>query len=705
MSSATKNIRQLDQEDCGAACIAYVAAHYGLMLPITQIREVCGTDTGGTTLKGLTDAAIHYGFEARAFKSPEKNHTDLKEIPLPAILHFQRPDGWLHFVVLTGYHPKYLTIWDPDGGKSTRYSHQDLSAHWSGYLLLLIPGDAFVPGGDKRSWTQRTWQLIQRHRHEWRPALAGSIAYATAGITSSLFLQILLDQVLPNEEYPLLFLIGSFMLVLVILSWITAYYRSLFVVRTGIQMDGGLVLSYLRHLFQLPLSFFDHRSCGELNARIGDAFRIRAFVSGRLLILSISLLSLILSFTLLISFCPKLALIIFSFLPGYALLYSLGKRLLKKHNRGAIEKAAQFEATCLESISRIRIAKLFDAEPRFIRRIEKAYTQLSEQLYRSGQTSSHLLACSEGLSRLQSTCLLVLGGKMVLEGGLSLGELVAFYSLTNFFTTPILHLIESTQSLSEAQIAADRLFEIQEFPIETTEGLLPSETLPPFQTIRFQDVDFHYPGRLPLFRNFSHTFHKGRITVISGRSGCGKSTLAALLLRTLSPTKGHIFLDDIDLQHINLKDWRSFISIVPQQAELFQGTILENIAPNESQPNLPEINALCHLLHVDELLQQLPKHLLTPITEGGFDLSGGERQKLALIRALYRKPEILVLDESSAHLDKSDRQQWKQIIRNLADHGKTILLISHEQEVIQWGDDHLDMEELMRISKGGRLRT
>lgn len=702
------NIRQLDQEDCGPACLATIAAHYGLRLSVTFVREICGTSTEGTTLKGLRDGALHLGFEADAFRAPTPNLLELKHIPLPGILHVRRPDGWLHYVVLVKTGKTSVTIYDPADGHTHRVRSEELSQQWSGYLLLLAPGHGFHPGNHRTSWWQRMRSLLLQHRREWMPALWGSIAYAMASFTTSLFLKIILDQVLPNQEFSLHFFIGSIMLVMVILSLITAFLRSMFVVRSGILMDGGLVLSYIRHLFGQPLPFFLQRSSGELNARIGDIFRIRAFVSGRLLILLISLLNLLLSFTLLIHFCWDLALISFAFIPGYILLYALAYRAYRRINRESIESGAHFESTCVEMFARFRIAKWFCAENTFIQKIEHAYTRFVEKLYRSGRTTVFYNTCTEGLAKLQTWTTVIIGSYYVLENQLSVGELVSFYAAIGFFTSPIISWIESGQALSEAKIASDRVFEILELPQETSPMDPADERWKEwlhFSEIRLQHIDFAYPGNLPLFLQFSCSFPRGKITAIRGQSGCGKSTLASLLLRTHPPDRGKILLDEADSAWIPLSEWRSICSIVPQQAELFPGSIAENIAPHTRKPDLLKVQQLCQWVGLQDLLDQLPDNLQTQIGTGGRMLSGGECQKIALARALYRNPTVLILDEATAHLDPPSRKAWYKLLKGLAGEGKCIILISHDEEGNSIADCSLNLEKLMRISEGGRPRT
>lgn len=693
-----RRIRQHDRTDCGAACLARIAAHHGLFLPLTAFREACGTGTDGTSLLGLSEAAVQFGFRARALKSEDRNYEDLEGVPLPAILHQRKPDGWLHFVVLLEWNRRRARIFDPADGRTRRVGAQELISGWSGYLLVLAPDSGFRKADATRSNLSRLLPLFRAHRRELVPALLGSLTAIVLGLSGTLMLQLIIDQVLPRQDYPLLFSFGSFMLVLAVCCLIAAFFRSLFVVRAGIRIDGGLVLQYFRHLFRLPVPFFNARSCGDLNARVADIFRIRAFVSGRLLVIIISLLTLLFSFTLLFWFCWKLALISSAFIPLYILLYALTLRVHRRTDRQTLEAAGRFEEISIETLSRIRTAKHFRAENGFAERIEGSFAELGRNMYRSGRAGLLFSTAADALGRVLSVTVLAAGSALVFRNELSVGELVAFHSIAAFFTAPVTSLIESGHEIAEAGIAADRLFEILELPAEREAPDCRTD-LSGFDGIAVENLSFGYPGRGPLLSRLDAVFPRGKITAVTGYSGCGKSTLAALLLQDYVPDSGRITVCGIDIRMIETARWRDFISIVPQQPDLFDGTLLENIAPGDPCPDLRRIAGICRQVRLTALLQRLPEQLESRIGPGGLQLSGGERQKTAIARALYRNPGILILDEATTHLDRETREEWKHIVRELAGEGKCIILISHDRESLALADRILDLEKLMRISK------
>ena len=686
-------IKQHDRQDCGAACIASIASYYGLKLPLIKIREACGTSKDGTSIKGITDAAKVIGMSAKAFKSENKECENLIQIPKPLILHLQNEDGWLHFVVLYDIDKKNAFILDTSDGKIHKMPISTLRAQWSGYLVLLTPSPQFNKGDSRTNVLKKFTTLLMANKRELLPALLGALVYIIIGLSTSLFIQQIIDKVLPEKNTTMLAFYGIIMLLLIGMSLFINYFRTIFTVRGGIRIDSTLIMNYISHLFRLPVSFFSGRTSGELNSRIGDAYRIRSFLSGRLMIIFISIISLLLSFALLFTFYWKLAIITVMFVPLYILLYKISDKINKKTNKKIIEASAKMEETNIDSLSAIEGIRYFCAEETFSRRMEKHYVDMAQKLYQGGKNLSIFSTCSDGITKMLTFSVLILGSLFVINSELTIGELVFFYSIAAFFSSPLMALVDSNNQITEAQIAAQRLFEIMELDSEEREESLkyiPAE----WNEITIDKVTFSYPGRLDLLKELSFTIQRGTITAVTGDNGCGKSTLASLLMRGYEPVAGSIRIGEINISQINTSYWRKFISIVPQRSSLFNGTILENIAPDEENINIEKASELCTLCGLDTLIRSLKGGLLTRIGENGKYLSQGERHKLALARAMYRKPQVLILDEVTASLDKESREKILTLIKRLAYEGMTILMISHQDESIQIADNIYDIKTI-----------
>lgn len=683
-------IQQHDNQDCAAACIASIASFYGLKLPLIKIREACGTDKDGTNIKGIIDAAQKIGMSAKAFKSKDKEAENLVHIPRPLILHFQKEDGWLHFVVLYQMNTKIAVILDPSDGRMHKITVEELKKQWSGYIVILTPAADFKKGDLSTNIWGRFYTLVKLNKKELLHALSGSVVYIIIGLSTSLFLQQIIDKVLPKSDKPLLLFFGVIMFTLLVLSLIINYFRSLFIVRASIKIDSRLIIGYIRHLLRLPVSFFSNRSSGELNSRIGDAYRIRSFLSGRLLVIAVSILSLLFSFALLFTYYWKLALLTLVFVPLYIILYKISNKINKKTNKEIIEASAKFQEMNVEAISSVSTLKYFGGSSIFADKLEGYYVDMAQKLYRGGKNSSVFTVSSDAITKILTFAVIIAGSLFVFNAELSIGELVSFYSIAAFFCTPLAALVESSNQITEAQIAAQRLFDImdleEEGSAETLEVPLDGE-----KEISFENVSFSYPGRMELFSSLSFKIPHGKTTYIKGANGSGKSTIASLLMRGFTPRSGAIRFGGTDISLVPLDKWRKFISIVPQRAELFNGTILENITPGETGPDLNLVLEICGKVGLSPLLNSLPRGLLSKTGEQGRSLSGGERQKVAFARALYLNPKVLILDEATASLDASSAGTIFKLLKELKAAGKTIVLISHDGQCIKLADTIIEI--------------
>lgn len=284
-------VRQHDNTDCAAACVASVCAYYGLRLPLLRIREACGTGPDGTSLQGIIDACGKLGMDAAGLRAREKNITDLQEAVKPVILHLKKKNGWLHYVVLYALDDSTATVMDPEDGEIHRMKPAELEEEWSGFIVALAPSPLFQKGDRRTPVLTRFKEILLHYKKELAMVLAGSAAFIAATLSTSLFLQRIIDDVIPSGDTGALVAIGTAMLCLAGLTWLVSYMRSVLLVRTSLQIDCRLIMGYFGKLFSLPVSFFDSMSSGELNSRVSDAYRIRSFITGRLLIMAVSSLT------------------------------------------------------------------------------------------------------------------------------------------------------------------------------------------------------------------------------------------------------------------------------------------------------------------------------------------------------------------------------------------------------------------------------
>ena len=683
-------IRQHDRSDCAAACVASVCAHYGLRLPMLKIREACGTGPDGTTLQGIIDGCGRLGLDAAGLRAREKHILDLKDAAKPVILHLQKKNGWLHFVVLYGMDTTRATIMDPEDGRLHKTGLDELEEEWSGFIVAVTPSPQFHKGDYRTPVMARFKELFLYYRKELGLVLAGSAAFIAATLSTSVFLQRIIDDVLPSGDRGTLTAICTAMLCLTILTWFISYTRSVLLVRASLQIDCRLIMSYFRKIFSLPVSFFDSMSSGELNSRVSDAYRIRSFITGRLLLIAVSIITLITATGILLTFHWRLTLITLSLTPLFILLYRLSDRINRRLNRRIIESSARFEQTSIEWLSSARAVKYFNSGQEAAGRIGQQYFRTASALYRGGIFTSAVNSTSDSIGRIISIVTLTAGAFFVLGSHLSVGELVSFYTFTSVFTAPIVMLIESNKEITEARISAERIFDILDMEQEDSGEYL-DFTPSAADKIEVRGLGFSFPGRARLLEDMSFDILPGRINLIRGSNGSGKSTIAALLMKGYTPQEGKITAGGVDIRSIRPDIWRKYISIVPQKPDIFDGTILDNIIMGDNTYDYREVAAACSIAGLTSTIESLPGGILAHTGEHACRLSGGERQKVALARALYRKPKVIILDEAAAHLDTGSRKRFGETILTLRDKGITIILISHEQGAETLADNIIDI--------------
>ena len=657
-------IRQQDRNDCAAACVASICAHYGLRLPLIRIREACGTSAEGTTMQGVIDACGKLGLEAAGLKAKDKDIESLRKVDRPVILHLEKKNGWLHFVVLYGMDKEHARIMDPEDGRMHRSSLKELEEEWSGYIIAVTPSPMFRKGDMRTDILGRFKDILTFYRKELTLVLAGSAAYIAATLSISVFLQRIIDSVIPAGNRNGLLTAGAVMICLALLCWYISYVRSVLLVRTSIKIDCRLITEYFRKVFSLPLSFFNSMSSGELNSRVSDAYRIRSFITERLIVLS--------------------------FIPLFILLYIVSDRLNRKVNRRIIEENARFEQTSIEQLSAARDIKYFNSEKEAVRKIEAQYFRTASALYGGGVLASAVGSVSDTVSRAVYLTTLLAGAFFVLNSELTVGELVSFISMTTVFSSPVVLLIESSREITEARISAERIFDILDLEGEDTTG-----------TVRFQptqddiiearDICFSFPGREQLLDGLSFRILPGKVNLILGANGSGKSTVAALLMRGYAPQSGSITAGGVDIQTIPLDTWRRYISIVPQKPEISDGSILDNIVMGDRDYDMRSVTAVCAMAGLARTIERLPGGITAHTGEHGCRLSGGERQKIALARALYRQPKVLILDEAATFLDQESRKRLTDTISLLKEHNITTVLISHEEQALDIADNIIDL--------------
>jgi ATP-binding cassette subfamily B protein len=389
----------------------------------------------------------------------------------------------------------------------------------------------------------------------------------------------------------------------------------------------------------------------------------------------------------------KLAMIMLAIVPVYLLLYWISNYVNKKWQRVLMENSAELEAQLVESLNAAGTIKRFGMEAYANIKTESRFVVLLQSIYKSSLKGLALTTGSDFITRLFTIIILWAGCFFVIKRELSPGELLSFYALIGYFTGPATSLIGANKNIQDALIAADRLFEIIDLETETGNENTIELTPDLLGDICFHEVDFRYGTRAAVFEGLNLLIKKGTTTAVVGESGSGKSTLLSLL-QNLYPIKaGTITIGGNDIRYISNKSLRERVAVVPQQIDLFAGTIIENIALGEPEPDLKKIISISQQLGMDAFIEKLPATYHTLLSEQGINLSGGQRQRIAIARALYRNPDILILDEATSSLDTQSEKMVQQALVSYKATGKTMIIIAHRLSTVKDADDILVLNE------------
>lgn len=692
------SVRQADATDCGPATLVSIGRYYKLYLSISKVRSILNTTKTGTTALSLVRGASAVGFATRAVKGPVDA---LPAVPLPAIAHCRLKNGLLHYVVLVKWGARYATVMDPAVGRVEKWPHEKFKAVWTNVLILVAPGSDFKPGNHIVSPWRRIWGLLQSNKGLLLQAFFGVLASTILGLGMSIFVQKIIDDVIPDGNRQLLNLLGTAMLLILGFRLVLGVFQSLLSVRLAQRIDASLITEYYKRLMRLPQQFFDSMRVGEITSRVGDAVKIRNFLNATLLNVMLNPLIVVFALAAMFWYSWKLALFSLVLVPCNAIVYWAVNWFNRVYQRRIMERSADFDAQLVESLNAQQTVRHFGLEEYSELRTGTRLVRLLRTVWRMSMGAIGSGTAGTLITQAYMIILLWMGGRLVLEATLTPGELMSCYTLANYLTGPIASLIGMNASIQDALVATDRLFDIMDLEMEKDQGTISMTDAHVGAGVRFENIVFNHAGRAGTLQDVSFAAPRGKITALAGESGCGKSTVLSLLQRLYIPSGGRIFAGEHDIQYYSLESLRRSMAAVPQQTALLSGTVVENIAPGDFEPDMERVLRICREVGVLETVEKLPQGFLTFLNENGTNLSGGQRQRLALARAIYRDAPILLLDEPSSALDSQSERMLMDLLLKQREAGKTIILAAHSPRLLEIADQVVRMANGRVVGAGG----
>ena len=704
--------RQPNNMDCGPTCLRMVAKYYGKNISLDYLRQKAQYGKEGVSLLGLSEAAESIGFKTVGAKLTYRQLSE--DAPLPAILHW----GQNHFVVvhkksfpsgnsfLIGKRKETIEIADPASGIIS-LSRKDFLTHWAsvqengedkGVALLLEPTPAFKPLETEEPDGQQIekkqvigWSMLLGYLKANRQYLVQIVL----GLLIASFLQLvfpyltqsIVDTGIQTRDVNFIQVILLAQLMLLFSQTVVEFIRSRLLLHISTRINVSLLSGFWAKILRLPLHFFDTRHPGDIIQRIGDHRRIESFLTGSSLNTLFSLVNLLVFSVVLLRYSVTIFIV---FITG-SILYLFWIRIFLKfrrkldYNRFAV--ASRENNATMQLVYGINEIKLNNAENTFRWKWEGLQAGLFRLSFKSLSLSQYQQIGAFFINQGKNILITFVVAKMVIDGQLTLGMMLAIQYIIGQLNSPVEQLIGFTQQAQDAKISLERLNDIHAIEDEEPSHQSFIHSLPENQSIFIKNLSFTYPGagNTPVLKNINFEIPFGKITAIVGMSGSGKTTLIKLLLRFYENYTGEIFAGTNRFKTISPKYWRSVCGAVMQDSFIFNDNIRKNITVSDDRVDEERLLYACKTANILPFIESLPLGFFTKLGAEGTGISGGQKQRLSIARAIYKNPQFIFFDEATNSLDANNE---KVILENLKEFfiGKTVVVVAHRLSTVKNAD-------------------
>jgi ATP-binding cassette subfamily B protein RaxB len=662
---------QTEAAECGLASLAMVAAYHGLHTDMPTLRQRFPLSLKGATMLDLTRIAGQMQLNPRAVRA-EMEH--LPQLPMPCVLHWDLN----HFVVLADIRHGKAVIHDPARGVRT-LAMDEVSRHFTGVVLELSPAAEFEPRVERQSVTLR--QLLGRVSGLKRSLLQiFTLALALEAFTllSPFFMQWVVDSVLVGADRDLLVTLGLGFGLLVFIQVATGAIRSWAVLYLSATLNLQWLSNVFAHLMRLPVSWFEKRHTGDVMSRFGAVQQIQQTLTTSFIEVVLDGLLVVLTLVMMSVYSGTLTAIALGCVAAYAVLRWAFFRPLRAATEEAIIHDAKKASHFLESLRGVQSIKLFNRQEDRQARFMNLVVDAMNANIATRKLDLLLGVLHKLIFGLERVAVIWVGALLVLDRKFSAGMLFAFFAYKEQFALRVSGLIDKVVELKMLKLQGERLADIV-LTAPESEVLVPPRHDVGAQ-IELRGVGFRYSeGEAAVLRGVSLVIEPGESVAIAGASGCGKTTLLKLMLGIHEPQIGEVRIGDVPLAHLGLRTWRDMIGTVMQDDQLFAGSIIDNISFFDARPDVAWVEQCAAMAAVHDELQAMPMGYHTLIGDMGTSISGGQKQRLLLARALYKRPKILLLDEATSALDVERERLVNQAVRQLQ---LTRVIVAHRPETL-----------------------
>lgn len=702
---------QLDQMDCGPTCVRMIAKYYGRTYSLQTLREKCFISRLGVSLLGISDAAESIGFRTSGVQI---TFEQLEEIALPAILYWNQN----HFVVcykVKRSKGKYkIYIADPAGGRIIIYNEQELKKCWIntvenkkeyGVALQLQSGPEFYKGEGEKEDSSRSLsyflQYLKPHKKEITQLILGMITASILQLIFPFLTQALVDVGIRDNNLSFITLILVAQLIIFIARLSVDFIRSWLLLHMNTRINISLISDFLAKLMRLPLHFFDTKMVGDIIQRIGDHNRIENFLTGSSIATLFSFVNFLVFGLVLVYYDLSL---LGLFVIGNA-LYVVWIFAFMKYRRELDMKrfaqASSEQSTIIQLITGMQDIKLNNCEKQKRWKWERIQVKLFKISIKGLALQQYQQIGSVFFNQITNILITYIAARAVVEGEMTLGMMMAVTYIIGQLNSPIEQFIEFVRSLQDAKISMERLCEIhlktdEEQNIGTKTVLLPEE-----HSIHIENLSFSYDGseRDYVLNDICLKIPQNKVTAIVGASGSGKTTLVKLMLGFYEPNQGSIKIGNLSLKNVNPHFWRSITGSVLQDGFIFSDSIARNIAIGDEVIDTQRLMRAADMANISDYIDNLPLGYNTQIGMEGNGMSQGQRQRILIVRAVYKNPDFIFLDEATNALDANNEKIILEKLNRFYK-GKTVVIVAHRLSTVQNADNIVVLDRGRIVEEG-----